>query len=234
MNKNPTAAIFAGTTRRGAARLNMARLNMARLKKRFATSSPLAAVSSVTMPLASVLRVSVLLTYALLAALPVQAKPTGAMDLVWEGVNLFTLLAIIVYFTRKPIAAFFRGAAGRQQDSYQAVRRESEEIAAELEAQKQKIGELEHELESMMEGAKADAEEEGRQMTAATEAQAERIRTQARNQVRQEMSKATGELRAQLADEAVKLAEELIRSRMDDDRRQQLISNYIQQLGAQR
>lgn len=160
--------------------------------------------------------------------------PPGPMDLVWQGVNLAILLAVIVYFSRKPIAAFFRGAAGRQKEDYGAAQREAGEITAELEAQKRKITDLQRELERMVEAAKADAEEERRQLTATAEAQAERMRTQARNQVEQELGKATSELRAQLADEAVKLAGELIRSRMDDERQKQLISSYIQQLEAQR
>jgi F-type H+-transporting ATPase subunit b len=174
---------------------------------------------------------------ALLAAPPAYAAgeaPPGPMDLVWQGVNLTVLLAIIIYFTRKPIAAFFRGAASREKEGYDSALRESEEMAAELEAQKQKIAGLESELERMVQAARADAAEEGRLMAENAEAQAERIRAQARNQLEQEMSKATSALRAQLADEAVKLAGELIRSRLDDDRQQQLIAGYIEQLGAQR
>lgn len=189
----------------------------------------------VFLPLAATLFAALFVT--LLAAPPAHAAaeaPPGPMDLVWQGVNLAVLLAIIIYFTRKPIAAFFRGAASREKEGYDSALRESEEMAAELEAQKQKIAGLESELERMVQAAKADAEEEGRLMAQNAEAQAERIRAQARNQLEQEMSKATSALRAQLADEAVKLAEELIRSRLDDDRQQQLIAGYIEQLGAQR
>ena len=177
------------------------------------------------------------LLVALLAALPAYAAgeaPPGPMDLVWKGINLVVLLAIIVYFARKPVAGFFRNTASREKELYDSAKRESEEMAAELDAQKQKIAGLERELERMVEAAKADAVEERRLMTEHAEAQAERIRTQARNQVEQELGKATNELRAQLADEAVKLAEELIRSRLDDERQQELISGYIQQLEGQR
>ena len=167
-----------------------------------------------------------------LPALGAGESPPGPMDLVWQGVNLAVLLAVIVYFARKPVASFFRGAASRQKDSYQAARKEADDIAAELDAQKTRIAGLESELQRMVEDAKADAGEEREQLSRAAEAQGERIRTQARLQVEQEFNKATVALRAQLADDAVRLAEELIRSRLDDDRRQQLVSEYIQQLGA--
>lgn len=184
-----------------------------------------------------VLKGAFLLGAALLTALPAVAaveEPPGAMDLVWQGVNLAVLLAILTYFLRKPVAAFLRGAAGRQKEAYEGARQDAKDIAAEMETQKKKIEDLEQELQRMVEAAKTDAEEERRQMTEAAEAQAERIRAQAGTQVEQQLAKAIVELRAQLADETVKLAEGLIRSRMDDDRRQRLVSDYIQQIGAQR
>lgn len=188
------------------------------------------------LPGASPLPKALCLLAAMLAfALPALGKgeaPPDAMDLVWKGVNLAVLLSIIVYFARKPVASFFRGAAAGQKESYDAVRKEADHSAAELEAQKTRIAGLESELERMVEAAKADAAEEREQLSRAAEAQAERIRTQARIQVEQEFNKATMALKAQLADDAVRLAEELIRSRLDDDRRQQLVSDYIQQLGA--
>ncbi len=161
-------------------------------------------------------------------------EPPGAMDVVYQGINLAVLLGIIYYFARKPIARFFSSTAREARETYQATRRAAEEAAAALETQKTKIAGLETELKRMVEAARADAETERKQLSEEAEAQAERIRGQARLQIEQEMNKARAALREQLADEAVRLAEEIIRGRMDAGRREGLVTAYIDQLGDSR
>jgi F-type H+-transporting ATPase subunit b len=158
--------------------------------------------------------------------------PATATDLILKGVNLAVLLGIIVYFARKPIARFFSGTAGQAKQTYDGTRQAAEETQAELEAQKRRIGDLENELGRMVQAAREDAESERRHLLAEAEAQAERIKAQARQQVEQEMNKARSLLRAQLGDETVRLAEEMIKSRIDDKRQKELLSDYLDEIGA--
>ncbi len=171
-------------------------------------------------------------------ALPVlaaeEAHGPTAMDLVYNGINLAVLLGVIFYFTRKPVARFFRTSAQDRKSGYDAAVQEAKETTAALEAQKTRISGLEAELNRMLENASADAAEEREQLSREAEAHGERIIAQARTQVEQEMNKARLALREQLADETVRLARELLSSRLDDERRAQLVTDYIEQLEAGR
>lgn len=181
---------------------------------------------------ARTLGAAVVLLWALPALAAEAEHAATAMDLVLQGINLAVLLAIIVYFGRKPIARFFRGTAAEVKRGYDDTRQSAEETLAELEAQKKRLEGLEAELGRMVQGAREDAAVEHEALLAEAANQAERIKAQSRQQVEQEMNKARSELRAQLADETVKLAEDTLKSRMDEKRQKELLADYVDQIGA--
>ena len=159
-----------------------------------------------------------------------EAHVPTAIDLVYGAINLSVLLGVIFYFARKPVARFFRNSAGEQRGGYDDAVNVAQQTKAEVEAQKKKIAELEGELHRMLEDARGDAAEEREQLERDAAATGERIKTQAGIQVAQEMNKARLALREQLADETVRLAGQLLSSRLDDDRRNGLVAEYISQL----
>ena len=174
----------------------------------------------------------------LLVALPALAAEEAAaehgfpwFDIAVKILNFTILVGIILYYARKPVANFFIGAARQIKTTLDGAREAAALATAERKTQEEKIENLQAELERMVVGARADAAKELEQFAAEAQAQGERIKAQTRLQVEQEMRKARVALRTQLADETVRLAEELIRRQMDETKQRDLVGDYIEQLG---
>ncbi len=189
--------------------------------------------------------VCVVATAAALALLLVPAAPALAaegaaagseehgspwLDFAYKVVNFAVLVGLIVYFARRPLGAFLSGSAGETLAAFIGSRKAVEEAAAELEEQKKKLAEMENELRRMTEATHADAAAERQQLIAEAEAQAHRIREQGSRQIEQEMAKARAALKMELADEVVRLAEGLIRARVDDAQHTRLVGEFIDRL----
>ena len=177
----------------------------------------------------------------LLVALPVLAAEEAAadhgtdwLDLAIKFLNFAILMGIIFYYARKPVAGFFIGAAREVKNTLVGAREAAAQAAAERKTQQEKIENFQAELERMVAGARADAGKELEQLSGEAQAQGERIKAQTHLQVEQEMRKARVELRTQLADETVRLAEALIRQQVDGAKQRELVGDYIEQMGSGR
>ena len=178
------------------------------------------------------------LVLGLLVALPALAEEEAAaaqgtpwLDLAISFLNFAILMGIIVYFARKPVTNFFIGAAREAKRTLEGAREAAAQADAERKAQQEKIENLQAELERMVAGARADVAKELEQLSQEAQAQGERIKAQTHLQVEQEMRKARVVLRTQLADETVRLAEELIRQQVNEGKQRELVGDYIEQLG---
>ena len=177
----------------------------------------------------------------LLVALPVLAAEEAAadhgtdwLDLAIKFLNFAILMGIIFYYARKPVAGFFIGAAREVKTTLVGAREAAAQAAAERKTQQEKIENFQAELERMVAGARADAGKELEQLSGEAQAQGEQIKAQTHLQVEQEMRKARVVLRTQLADETVRLAEELIRRQVDETKQRELVGDYIEQMGSGR
>lgn len=153
------------------------------------------------------------------------------MDFLWKVVNFTVLMALLVFFARKPLARLFREAAQRTLEAMQQGRSDARDAEQQLAEQQRKIENLQAELVRLREEALNEAREESERVLAEARATAERIKEQMRFQVEQEFKKASSDLKRQLADEAVRLAGEQISKQLDDKARQKLAANAIDQLG---
>jgi F-type H+-transporting ATPase subunit b len=154
------------------------------------------------------------------------------MALLWKSVNFAVLVLGIWYFGRKPIGNMLRGAAQAAQAALAGQRERARQVEVELEAQRRRIEGLEADLARMAAEARAEAELERARLVAEAHEHAERIKRGTAVQVEQEFNKARKELQAELAAETVRLAEALIRGRMDERGRQRLATRAIEQMGA--
>lgn len=151
-----------------------------------------------------------------------------------KGGNFFILMAILVYFARKPIAALLRGGAESVRSELETAREAARAAEAKLAEQKSRIENLEADLTRLREEAREESRTESARLVEEARAQAERIKTQIQLQVEQEFNKARAELKRQLADQTVQLAEARIEAQMDAPRREALAMAAIQQMGDRR
>lgn len=180
------------------------------------------------------IRFSALLTVALAAAGPALAAGGGEHDvmsnLVHPALNLLLLLAVIIYFARKPIKAFF----GDRRIQIQDELRRAAELKAEAEARytdwQRRLTDLDAELETIRATARERAEAERERIVADAEAAAERIRSDAHAAVDQELRRARERLREEASELAIKIAAERLEEQLTDDDRSRLLDEFVQRI----
>jgi F-type H+-transporting ATPase subunit b len=168
----------------------------------------------------------------LCAALPVLASEQAAeasplKDLGWQLLNMAILLAVLVYAGRGPIRSFFVDRGARIRTDLD----EAAELLAQAEARysqwQHKLIELDDELTRLRADARQRAEQEREAILAEAQAAAERIHRDAVATVEQELRRAQAKLRAQAAELATRIAEQILRDRLEDGDRERLMDEFI-------
>ena len=168
----------------------------------------------------------------LLAALPAQAESGGhgggVRELLLSVLNLVLLLAVLVYFTRKPLAAFF----AERRTRIQAELKAAADLRAEAEARyakwQRRLIDLESELAGIRTTARERAAAEREHILADATAAAERIRRDAQAAVDQELRRARAQLRQEAADLAVELASQTLKRQVTTADQDRLLDEFVQ------
>jgi F-type H+-transporting ATPase subunit b len=170
---------------------------------------------------------------ALAAASPAQAAtPEGDVfaKLIYPAINLALLLGVLIYFSRKPIQAFFRDRRAQIRSDLETaaqLRTEAEERCAELQ---RRLVNLDSEIESIRQLARERAESERTRILTDAEATAERIRADAQAAIEQELRRAREQLREDASDLAIELAGERVRDQITDSDRSRLLDEFIDRI----
>ena len=151
----------------------------------------------------------------------------GLRDLLWPLVNFAILVAVLVYFARAPIRAFFASRQGRIRDDLDAAARSLAEAEARHAEWQRRLVELDAELARIRAQARERAEAERRHLLADATRASERIRSDARVAVDQELARARAELRQEAARLAIEVAAEVLRTQVSDADRARLVDEFI-------
>jgi F-type H+-transporting ATPase subunit b len=145
----------------------------------------------------------------------------------WQAFNLIVILAVLVYFGRKPIADYF--AARRQ--GIQTQLAQAAELLSQAEHRnselQRRLVDLASELESIREASGRRTEDEAMRILAEARAAAERIRRDAQAAVDQELRRAQAKLRDEAADLALELAAKKLSAAVGDADRDRLVDEFI-------
>ena len=148
-------------------------------------------------------------------------------ETMWQAFNLVVILALLVYFGRKPVADYFaarrHGIQGQLAQAAELLT-QAEHRNSELQ---RKLVDLSAELDSIREAASRRAEDESLRILAEARASAERIRRDAQTAVDQELRRAQAKLRDEAADLALELAARKLQSSVTDGDRDRLVDEFI-------
>jgi F-type H+-transporting ATPase subunit b len=145
--------------------------------------------------------------------------------------NLLFVLGAVVWIARKPLSNFFSGRTQSIQEQLaeaQKARREAEAALAEMES---RMSRLEDELREIKDTAEKEAREEYRRLLDAAEQDAEKIIERSKQEIEGITRAAQLELKVHVAELAVKLAENKIRSEITDSDQGRLFERFVTQLG---
>jgi F-type H+-transporting ATPase subunit b len=151
-------------------------------------------------------------------------------DLIFRVMNFALLVGVIFFLVRKPMA---KGLEARRQgikDQLADLENQQAEAQKQLAETKQKLSQLDAEVERIMaeyvqmgEAARVRILDEAR-------ASADKLQEQAKKNIENEFKNAKQQLKADMADQAVAMAEELIRKNIQDQDQERIIDEYLEKV----
>jgi F-type H+-transporting ATPase subunit b len=164
-------------------------------------------------------------------AVPKSLSPEKLKDLLYRAMNFAGLVVILVWALKKP---FSTGLANRRQgisDQFaelEAQRAEAERKYKEFEA---KLATMDQEATAILVAARAQGEAEKQRIIADAERAAGDIKRQASLAVQHELAEATKRLREEMAEQAVVMAESIIKKSLTDADQSRLLDDYLAKIG---
>lgn len=148
-------------------------------------------------------------------------------DLLLRIMNFGVLVGVLIFLLRKPMA---KGLESRRQgikDQLGDLERQKQEAEKQLAEYKQKFGRIDQEVEKIVaeyvrqgEAAKAKILEEAK-------AAAEKLQEQAKKNIEHEFQAAKQQLKAEMAEQAVAMAEQIIKKQIKDEDQDRIIDEYL-------
>lgn len=152
--------------------------------------------------------------------------------LLWRILNLTVFVAILVYILRNKVGLgrLFddRAASIRKQlEQSRQEKQEAQDKLAELEA---RLSRLDDELARIRAEAEREAERETERIRKTAESDAEKIRQMTQREIEGALKAARTELRTFVADNAVHLAETIIRREIRQEDQSRIMNDYVEKL----
>lgn len=169
-----------------------------------------------------------------LALPPREAQESGERkhELAFKLINFLLLVGVLGYLLRKPLSEFFLQRSASIRKGLEAGRKALEASQAQFREVEQRLARLGEEIRAFRESAAREMQAERESLRQATREEAKKILDSARAQMETAGQASILELKKYAAQEALRLAEELLRERLDDSSRKRLVSRFVEQLPA--
>jgi len=151
-------------------------------------------------------------------------------ELLYKTINFVILVGGLGYVLRKPLADFLGSRSASIRKSLDEGRKALEASQAQLKAVEEKLRGLEAEIAAFKESAAREMEAERQRLQQSSAEEAARILESARAQMDTALRGAKLDLKNYAAQQSVALAEELIRTRLDDSGRRRLVTQFVANL----
>ena len=150
----------------------------------------------------------------------------------FKVINFLLLAGGLAFLLRKPLAEFFTERSASIRQSLEEGRKAVEASQAQFAAVEEKLRHLEEELREFKAAAGREMEAERQRLRQAAAEEAEKILQAARAQIETSTRAARVELKVYAAQQAIELAEEMIRERLDEASRRRLVAQFMANLEA--
>jgi F-type H+-transporting ATPase subunit b len=148
-------------------------------------------------------------------------------DLIWRIMNFVVLAGVLVILLRKPLAKALEGRRQGIKDQLDDLERQKQEAEKQLGEYQEKLNRLEQEIGKIVADYIKDGEAAKAKIIDAAKASAEKLQDQAKKNIEHEFEKARKALRADMADQAVAMAEAVIKKNINDEDQKRIISEYL-------
>ena len=149
----------------------------------------------------------------------------------WKFINLAIFIAIMVYLLKKPLSEKFK--AKREAIRADLIRAEEQRQAAlaQLTKTEAKLATLEVDSNNAIENARLEAEAEKARILRETESEIGKMREQATSEIQRSAKQIKADLRRFSAEESIRLAEEKIKSQINEEKDARLVRANVQAIG---
>ena len=148
-------------------------------------------------------------------------------ELLFKTINFVILVGGLGYILRKPLAEFFTSRSASIRKSLDEGRKALEAAQAQLKSVEEKLQGLEAEIAAFKASAVLEMEAERQRIQQASVEEGARILESARAQTNVAVRAAKLDLKRYAAQKSVALAEDLIRTRLDDAGRKRLVTQFL-------
>jgi len=151
-------------------------------------------------------------------------------DLIWRTMNFVVLAGVLIYLLKKPVA---NGLASRRQgikDELDDLDKRKQAAEDELRQYQEKLSRLDKEIEKIVADYIKEGEAAKEKIIEEAKASAEKLQQQAKKNIEHEFEKARQELKADMADQAVAMAEELVKKNIKDEDQERIVSEYLEKV----
>ncbi|MDY6838738.1 MAG: F0F1 ATP synthase subunit B [Thermodesulfobacteriota bacterium] len=148
-------------------------------------------------------------------------------DLIWRTMNFVVLAGGLFFLLRKPVA---QGLEARRQgirDQLDDLENQKAEAAKELGEYKAKLARLDKEIGKIVAEYVKDGEAAKAKIIEEAKGAAEKLQAQAKKNIEHEFQKARQELKAEMSEQAVSMAEALIKKSINDDDQKRIVDEYL-------
>ncbi|MGC9109393.1 MAG: F0F1 ATP synthase subunit B [Caldimicrobium sp.] len=156
--------------------------------------------------------------------------PSQIRNLIWWTVNFIALIIILYKLLKKPVVNFFKNRKENILKEYEELLAKKKEAEAKYLELQEKIRNLKAEAEAIYQNYVEQGIKEKERILDEARLQAERIKEQAQLYIAQEMEKAKERLKFELAEEAVKLAEEILRKNITPEDQKRVFKEVLEQI----
>ncbi len=148
-------------------------------------------------------------------------------DLIWRTMNFVVLAGVLIFLLRKPLA---QGLESRRQgikDELADLEGQTREAEKRLAEYKQKLSVLDQEVEKIVAEYIREGEAAKAKIIEEAQAAAEKLQEQAKKNIKHEFDKAKNQLKAEMAGQAVAMAEQLIKEHINEEDQERILDEYL-------
>lgn len=149
----------------------------------------------------------------------------------WRLLNLLIFISIMIYVLKKPLSGAFKAKREEIRADLIAAEKEKAAAKARLTEIEGKIAQLENEKAEIMANAKLEAEAEQARLVKQTDDDIARLQAQAASEIARLAAQRRKDLRRFSANESVRLAEQKLRTRIDQGVDMGLVRNSVSEIG---
>jgi F-type H+-transporting ATPase subunit b len=187
------------------------------------------------------LGVSALLLLAILATATTLLASSGApvgptiwgipkakwLDLLWRTLNFAVLAAVLVKLLSKPIANGLKGRRQSIKEEFEDLEDRKAEADKAYQGYEEKLAAIDQEIDEIIKNAIAQGETEKERIIEDGKRAAQDMKRQAEMAIQHELAEAKLKLREDVANQAVIMAEELIKKNLQETDQTKLIEDYL-------